>query len=144
MGEKKDQGAPKHFPGSAPTTPKHLMGASHGSLLSPLCPEQVSSEGVEHPAWGRCAMVGPHQRPGSRPHLVFPELVDNGLVEQEPDVLEEVKGAGRRGALVHLLLVLGLVGINTLQDAQASGGQMPFMPLAKGQNPGQQWCPGPF
>lgn len=52
-------------------------------------------------------------------YLILPELVDNGLMKEEFDILEEVEGPGCGGAFVHLLLVLGLVGVNPLQDAEA-------------------------
>lgn len=54
-------------------------------------------------------------------YLILPEFVDDGLVKEEFDILEEVEGPGCGGAFVHLLLVLGLVGVNPLQDAEASG-----------------------
>lgn len=56
-----------------------------------------------------------------RPHLVFPELVDNGFMEEELDVFEKVKSSGRCGTLVNLLLMFGFMGINALQDAQPPG-----------------------
>lgn len=52
-------------------------------------------------------------------YLVFPELVDDGLMQEEFDVFEEIEGPCRGGAFVHLLLVLGLMGVNPLQDAEA-------------------------
>lgn len=54
-------------------------------------------------------------------YLILPELVDNGLVKEEFDILEKVEGPGCGGAFVHLLLVLGLMGVNPLQDAEAPG-----------------------
>lgn len=48
-------------------------------------------------------------------------------MEEELDIFDEVKGAGRRGALVNLLLVFGFMGINAFQDAQPPGRQMPFL-----------------
>lgn len=43
-------------------------------------------------------------------------------MEEEFDVLEEVESPRSCGAFVHLLLVLGLVGVDPLQDAEAPGG----------------------
>lgn len=70
---------------------------------------------------------GPPAGPGAQPHLVLSELVDDGFVEEELDIFDEVKGSGCRGALVNLLLVFGFMGINALQDAQTPGRQMPFL-----------------
>lgn len=76
---------------------------------------------------GHRAALGPLQTPEPGPHLVLPELVDDGFVEEELDVFDKVKSSGRRGALVHLLLVFGFVGINALQDAQPPGKQRSFL-----------------
>lgn len=70
---------------------------------------------------------GPIQTLEPRPHLVLPELVDNGFMEEESDVFDKVKGSGCRGALVDLLLVFGFMGINALQDAQPPGRQRPLL-----------------
>ena len=40
-------------------------------------------------------------------------------MQQEADVFEQVEGPGGSGALVHLLLVLGLVRVDSFEDAQA-------------------------
>lgn len=78
--------------------------------------------------WGHRAMTGPSRHTlEPRPHLVFPELVDNGFMEEEPDVFDEVKSPGCRGALVNLLLVFGFMGINALQDTQPPARQRPFL-----------------
>ena len=54
-------------------------------------------------------------------HLVLSELAHDWLVQQKADVLHQIEGPGRRGALVDLLLVFGLMGVDALQDAQAPG-----------------------
>lgn len=56
-------------------------------------------------------------------------------MEEKADVLDEVKGAGSSGAFVHLLLVLGLVGIDALQDTQP--------PTKQKQPTGQPYLNGP-
>lgn len=53
-------------------------------------------------------------------HLVLSELADDGLVQEEADVFEQVEGPLGRGALVDLLLVFGFMWVNSLQDAQSS------------------------
>lgn len=56
-----------------------------------------------------------------QPYLVFPELVDDGLMEEELDVFKKVKSSGRCGALINLLLMFGFMGINAFQDTQPPG-----------------------
>lgn len=63
---------------------------------------------------GHRAVTGTHQTLETRPHLVFPELVDNGFMEEKLDVFDKVKSSGCCGALVNFLLVFGLMGINAL------------------------------
>lgn len=78
--------------------------------------------------WSHRAVTGPSKHTlEPRPHLVFPELVDNGFMEEESDVFDEVKSPGCRGALVNLLLVFGFMGINALQDTQPPARQRPFL-----------------
>lgn len=48
-------------------------------------------------------------------------------MEEELDIFDEVKGSGSCGALVNLLLVFGFMGIDSFQDAQPPGRQMPFL-----------------
>lgn len=68
---------------------------------------------------GRRAVMGPPRNTlEPSPHLVFPELVDDGFMEKELDVFDKVKSPGCGGALVNLLLVFGFMGINALQDTQ--------------------------
>lgn len=55
--------------------------------------------------------------------LVLAELAQDGLVHQVLDVLGIVEGRGSGRALVGLLLVLGLAGVDTLQNAQTTGRQ---------------------
>lgn len=88
--------------------------------LPQLADKDLQAEG-ELSAGGPKHRVPP-QALGRGTHLVLPELVDDGLMEEEPDVLEEIEGPGGRGAFVHLLLVLGLVGVDPLQDAEAPAG----------------------
>lgn len=52
-------------------------------------------------------------------HLVLSELANYGFMQQEADVLHQVEGPWGGGALVHFLLVFGLMGIDALQDTQA-------------------------
>ena len=58
-------------------------------------------------------------------------------MEEELDVFDKVKSPGGRRALVNLLLVFGLVGINALQDAQPPGRQRPFLPSLNVLSTGQ-------
>lgn len=48
-------------------------------------------------------------------------------MEEELDVFKKVKSSGRCGALINLLLMFGLMGINALQDAQPPGRRRPFL-----------------
>lgn len=52
--------------------------------------------------------------------LVFAELAQDGLVHQVLDVLGIVECRGCCRALVGLLLVLGLAGVDTLENTQAT------------------------
>jgi hypothetical protein len=70
-------------------------------------------------------------RADTRAHLVFPEFVDNGLMEKKLDVFDEVKSSGCCGALVNFFLVFGFMGINALQDAQPPGRQKPSVKSVK-------------
>lgn len=70
---------------------------------------------------------GTHLDPRARPYLVFPELVDNGFMEEELDVFDKIKGSGRRGALVNFLFVFWFMGINPLKDAEPPGRQRSFL-----------------
>lgn len=73
-------------------------------------------------------MTGPSRHTlEPRPHLVFPELVDNGFMEEEFDIFDKVKSPRCCGALVNLLLVFGFMGINALQDTQPPKRQRPFL-----------------
>lgn len=65
--------------------------------------------------------MDPIQTAESRPHLVLPELVDNGFMEEELDVFKKVKSSGCCRAFVNLLLMFGFMRINSLQDAQPPG-----------------------
>lgn len=64
-------------------------------------------------------------------------------MEKELDVFDKVESPGRRGPLINLLLVFGLMGINALQDAQPPGRHRPFplsvnVPSAGQAGPGKQ------
>lgn len=50
-------------------------------------------------------------------HLELPELVQEGLMCKEANVLGIVVGLVRSAALVNLLGILGLVRVDSLQDA---------------------------
>lgn len=50
-------------------------------------------------------------------YLILSELANDGLMQQEADVFEKVERPRCCGALVHLLLVLGLMRVNAFEDA---------------------------
>lgn len=56
-------------------------------------------------------------------YLILPELANNWLVQQEADVLKQVESPCSGRALVHLLLVLGLMRVDAFKDAKSPGNQ---------------------
>ena len=57
-------------------------------------------------------------------YLVLPELSYDGFMQEETDVFQQVERPRSSGALVHLLLVFGLMWINAFQDTQPSAEQI--------------------
>ena len=53
-------------------------------------------------------------------YLVLYKFPNDGLVQEEPDVFKQIECAGSCGTFVHLLLVLGFMRVDALQNAQAS------------------------
>lgn len=56
-------------------------------------------------------------------YLVVSELCNDWLMQQKADVFEQVEGPRGRRALVHLLLVLGLMRVDAFKDAQSPENQ---------------------
>lgn len=51
-------------------------------------------------------------------YLVLSEFVDDGLMQQKANVFDQVEGPWGRGALVHFLLVFGLVWVDAFENTQ--------------------------